>query len=83
MKSEKLFDLPLKSYNSEHRKPIKPARPPPPKPQNENEMNFNMDHFGEDEAPQAQILEYYLNQPYEIFNCFPRIRISSSNLMDV
>ena len=25
-------------------------------------MNFNMDHFGEDEAPQAQILEYYLNQ---------------------
>ena len=62
MISEKLFDLPLKRYNSEHRKPIKPARPPPPKPQNENEMNFNMDHFGEDEAPQAQILEYYLNQ---------------------
>ena len=62
MKSEKLFDIQLKRYNSEQRKPIKPARPPPPKPQNENEMNFNMDHFGEDEAPQAQILEYYLNQ---------------------
>ena len=25
-------------------------------------MKFNMEHFGDEEAPQAQILEYYLTQ---------------------